>query len=201
MKLIPLQFFFKNVAFEIPLNEEVDEMKDFDERFFAIMNKHIAVLALWCFLHIAIGIVGLLFGNEFWRYFSIMSIVWAIINLAIAIWMFNHIIYQRFKIGNVFKRFEVQRHIEKVLFANIGLDIAYIFCGLFFLAISNQSDIDFPILWEGFAFAIIMQAVYLFLQDVTIHQLHHLNFKKAKPFFEDLLESQIAYRLSKTKEK
>jgi len=197
MKAIPLKFFFKAISEDLDLEEVVDEMRDFDERFVIILKKHIAVLGWWCFLNIITGIVGLIFSGGFWWYFFLMNISWALVNFGVVRWIFDHIFFQRFKAGNIFQRLDVQRHIEKMIFANIGLDVAYIFCGLFFLALSNQTSIPYPELWQGFSYAVMIQGAYLFVQDIFFHQLHFRNFKKSKPFFEDLMESQVAYRQRK----
>jgi hypothetical protein len=197
MRLVPLHFFFRTIAEDIPLEEVVDELRDFDERFLMIIRKHIAVLAWWCFLTTLVAIPSLFLAKGFWWYFFLMNICWSAINLTIVYWIFDHTFFQQFKSGNIFQRFDVQRHIEKMIFANIGLDVAYVFCGLFFLALSNQESIAYPELWGGFSWAIMLQGIYLFFQDLFFHRLHDLNFKKAKPFFRDLMESQLAYRKRK----
>ena len=197
MKTIPLKFFFNTISEDLDLEEVVDEMRDFDERFVLILKKHLAVLGWWCFINVLTGVAGLIFAGDFWWYFFLMNITWAIINFGVVRWIFDHIFFQRFKRGNIFQRLDVQRHVEKMIFANIGLDVAYIFCGLFFLALSNQTTISYPELWQGFSISIMIQGAYLFAQDIFVHQLHHQNFKMAKTFFEDLLESQVAYRQHK----
>ena len=191
MRLIPFRFFFKTIKEDIPFEEVVDEMRDFDQRFMMIIRKHIAILAWWCFLHLVAGIPALILTSGVWWYFFLMSICWAIINLLVVYWIFDHVFVMKFRNGQLFQRFEVQRHVEKMLFANIGLDVAYIFCGLFFLALAGQETVAYPELWRGFAWAIQVQGIYLLAQDIFFHRLHALNFKKAKPFFQDLMEAQM----------
>ncbi|MEL6926586.1 MAG: hypothetical protein AAFO94_21275, partial [Bacteroidota bacterium] len=180
MRWIPLNFFFRHLVSDIPLEEVVDEVRDFDERFMLIIRKHMAVLGMWCLLHLMGGTIGLLLAEGAWWYFWLMSMCWAFVNLLVVYWIFDHVFLEQFKSGNLFQRFDLQRHIEKMLFANIGLDVAYIFCGLFFFALAGQSDIPYPELWRGFAWAVLLQGAYLFLQDIFFHRLHYANFKKSK---------------------
>ncbi len=194
MKLMPLNFFFTTLYEDLPLEEIVDEVKDFDDRFRIILRKHLAVLGWWCFICFGTGVIGLIRFDGQWFYFFLMNISWALINFAIVTAIFNHVFYQRFLKGNVFQRFEVQRHVEKMLWLNIGLDVAYIFAGLYLHALGAYPETAHAALWTGFGWSVMVQGIYLFVQDNAFHYLHYLNFRKAEPFLEDVIESQLAWR-------
>lgn len=192
MKIITWQFFFKALATDLPLDEIVDELRDFDERFTIILRKHLAVLGWWCIINLVAGLpILFLSGGALW-YFQLMNMSWAFINFAVVLWIFDHIFYVRFAEGNTFQRFEVQRHVEKMLLLNIGLDTAYIFAGLYLKALGQIPGISYPELWTGFGWSVILQGVFLFCHDNFFHFLHRKNMKKCRPFLEDVMESQLA---------
>ncbi|MCB0579556.1 MAG: hypothetical protein KDD10_09650, partial [Phaeodactylibacter sp.] len=59
MASLSWRFFFTTLAVDLPLEEIVDEVRDFDERFGIILRKHLALLGWWCFLSLAVGVPGL----------------------------------------------------------------------------------------------------------------------------------------------
>ena len=124
----------------------------------------------------------------------LMNMCWAVINFTIVLWVFDHQFLRRFLAGNVFQRFEVQRHVEKMLLFNIGLDLAYIFAGLWLKSMGTAAGVSHPELWLGFGWSVIVQGVFLFVHDNVFHFLHFLNFRKCKPFLEEVMETQLALR-------
>jgi hypothetical protein len=191
MRRLSWRFFFKSLQEDLPLEEKVDEIRDFDERFTILLNKHIAVLACWCLLHFLLG-TPLLFLFKGWLwYFSLMNLSWAVINFVIVFFLYDHIYRKRFMRSNVFKRFDTQQHVEKMLLLNIGLDISYCFIGLYLNGLELGGEIA---LWKGFGYAFILQGAYLLIHDFSFFLLHRYNIKQCKPFFEDIIETQIALR-------
>lgn len=187
MKALSWQLFFRSLAEDLPLEEVVDEVRDFDERFGIILRRHIAVLGWWCVLNLIVSIPVLwLFDNWLW-YFVVMNLSWAVINFGIVLKLYDHIFYRRFLKGSVFQRFEVQRHVEKMLLLNIGLDLSYFFIGLYLKTLSYVPDIGTPDLWYGFGWSVMLQGTYLFVHDFSFHLLHVINFRKCKPFLEKQL--------------
>ncbi|NRB49064.1 MAG: hypothetical protein HRU41_15420 [Saprospiraceae bacterium] len=188
MKIVPFRFFWEKLIVDLPIEEIVDEVRDFDARFLMILNKHLAVLAWWCFLHLIIGVPMLLWSSGWLWYFATMNISWALINLWIVFKLYDHIYHRRFRKGNVYRRFQIQQHVEKMLALNIGLDISYCMVGLF---MSTWIAEEFPGLWLGFGYAILLQGVYLLIHDISFFILHHLNYRKCRPFLEDVIETQL----------
>ena len=80
-----------------------------------------------------------LYTDWIW-YFMLMNVSWAVINFTIVLLLNDHIFYRRFIKGTVFRRFEVQRHVEKMLLFNLGLDACYIFIGLYLKTLSFLPD-------------------------------------------------------------
>lgn len=183
-----IRFLFSELQKPLGLNKEHDELIDFDVRFKRILHKHIAILGWWSVLNILGGILALLFFSGALYYFWMMGIVWGIINLAVAIAVFDHIFFSRFRHGDVLERMEAQWHVEKLMFLNIGIDSAYIFVGLFLREHSFVPDVFRPEMWLGFGWSVIVQGVFLLAQDIAVYRLHQKNYQKADPFFDSLME-------------
>lgn len=195
MEPINWRFFLRALRKRLPLREIVDELRDFDERFIIILHKHVAMLGWWCFLNAIVAVPLLLLSKGFWQYFMMMNLSWAAINFAIALRMYEHVYIGRFQRGNVYKRFEVQRHVEKMLLLNVGLDAAYCFAGLWLLTLGRVPDMAHPELWLGFGWSVLVQGAFLFIHDNVFHWMHLVNFRKCKPYLENLIETQ--YELSR----
>lgn len=191
MKWIPLFFFWKQLRTDLPIEEIVDEIRDFDERFGLILNKHLAVLAWWCFLHLLVGVPMLLWSKGCWWFFATMNISWAVINLLIVLKLYDHIYHKRFRKGNIYQRFQIQQHVEKMLALNLGLDVSYCFVGLYLLGWEGVGPEG---MWLGFGYAVLIQGIYLLIHDLSFFLLHHQNYKQCKPFLEDVIETQIELR-------
>jgi len=194
MKWLTLDILLNALSQDLPLDEVVDELRDFDDRFKIILRKHIAALGWWSLLILAVGVPGMMLTSGFWLYFLMMSAVWAVINFSIVLFIFDHIYYVRFRTSKPFKRFGIQHHVEKMLLLNVGLDIAYVFAGLWLMEIDS---IEYEDWCSGFGVAVLVQGVYLFFLDHLFHWLHLRNIRKARPFLESMLEKQISYQASK----
>ncbi len=187
LKLRHARLLFTELQRPLNLNEKHDELSDFDIRFRLILRKHLVVLSWWSLFNILGGIVAVLWLRNEWYYFWMMGIVWGGINLAVALFVFDHTFYRKFRKGNSFERFEAQRHVEKLMFLNIGIDSAYLFAGLLLREHSFIHEVAHADLWLGFGWSIIVQGGFLLIQDIVFYRLHRRNFCKAQPFLEALL--------------
>lgn len=187
MKLAHTRYLISAFTTPLYLNEPFDEISDFDNRFRGILRRHLAILAWWSILNILFGLFALFFLHDQLYYFAMMSMVWGVINLTIAMQIFYHAVFKHFQKGNAFERFEAQRHVEKVLLLNIGLDFAYCFIGLLLREHGFITRVAYPELWWGFGWAVVVQGVFLFSQDVWVYRLHGANFVKAAPFLKEVI--------------
>ena len=190
MQPLSWRFFFVALVQPLPLQDIVDELRDFDARFVQIIHKHAAVLGWWCILHFLAGIPVLLFATGFWWYFMLMGLSWAAINFAIVWKMYEHTYMRRFVRGNILKRFEVQRHVEKMMLFNVGLDAAYCFAGLYLLTLARVPDLAHTVLWSGFGWAVLVQGLFLLIQDNVVHWLHWRNFRHCRPYLERMMRTE-----------
>jgi hypothetical protein len=179
MKWRHVRFLFTELQRPLDLEETHDELSDYDTRFRLILRKHIVVLGWWSIVNIVGGCVALLLLHGTWYYFWMMGVVWGLINFAVAIAVFNHTFYEKFRQGDAFERLETQRHVEKIMFLNIGIDTAYIFAGLLLREHSFICQVSRADMWLGFGWSIVVQGVFLLTQDIWVYRLHRRNFKKA----------------------
>jgi hypothetical protein len=175
-----------SIGFDVPPD---DELSDFDNRFRLILRKHFTVLASWSILNGVSGLINLFILRGSLYYFLMMNGVWGVINFAVAIGFFFHTIYRKSRKGSIYECLVVQNHVEKMIFLNIGLNTAYVFVGFWLREHSFICGVSNPNLWLGFGWAIVVQGLFLLVQDITILWLHRRNFRKTQPFFEKILRN------------
>lgn len=172
---------FKSICFDLP---EKDELSNFDKRFRIILRKHLMVFASWSILNCVAGLIALLIIKGSVYYFWMMSSIWGIINFAVAIGFFNHTLYRKQRKVSFHERLVVQRHVEKMMWLNICLDVAFVFIGVFMSEYSFTCNVFYTNLWLGFGWAVTMQGIFLLVQDITFLSKYRLNFLKSKHLFE-----------------
>ncbi len=178
----------KPIGFDAPTD---NELADYDRRFFRILHKHLSLLGLWsivCLLGSTGGLIWLGSGQLY--YFLMMSFVWGAINFAIMLGIFYHAFFRKFRQGDSFERLEIHSHVQGMMFLNIGIDSAYIFVGCWLREHSFRCGVEYAELWAGFGWAIIVQGIFLMVQDSCFARLHHRNFIKARPYLQELLKKE-----------
>lgn len=167
-----------------------DELADFDRRFFRILHKHLALLGWWSIVCLLGSAGAFLFSSGLWYYFLMMSFVWGGINFAITLGIFYHAFFKKFRPDDPYERLEIQHHVQAVMFLNIGIDSAYIFVGCWLREHSFRCGMEYAELWAGFGWAIIVQGLFLMVQDSWFTVLHHRNFRKARPYLQALFHGK-----------
>jgi hypothetical protein len=166
------------VGFDLPHD---DEFSDFDNRFRLILLQHFTIFACWSILNWVIGLIAMFILRGRAYYFSMMSGSWGVINFAIAIAFFYHTLYRKSRKGSYQERLAVQKHVEQMMFLNSGIDVAYIFVGFRLREYGFIREASYPDLWLGFGWAIVMQGIFLLVQDIMFLCLYRRNFRKAQP--------------------
>jgi hypothetical protein len=161
-------------------------LNTFDNRFQLILHQHLTVLALWSILNCVCGLIGLFILKGSIYYFLMMNGIWGVVNFAFAIGFFYHTLYKKLRKNSWYERLVVQSHVEQMLFLNTGIDVAYVFVGFWLREHSFICNVSYPDLWLGFGWAIVMQGLFLLIQDMMFFYLHHRNFRKAQPFLDTL---------------
>lgn len=185
MKLPYIRFLFKElrhpIAFDV-IND--DKLSDFDNRFRIILRKHFMILACWSILNCVTGSIAMFIQWSGAYYFWMMNCVWGMINFAVAIAFFYHTIYKKLRKRSIYECLVMQSHVEKMMFLNIGIDVAFVFVGLWLRENSFMCDVNYPDMWLGFGWAIVMQGFFLLIQDITFLCLYRRNFQIAQLFLE-----------------
>lgn len=65
-----------------------------------------------------------------------------------------------------------------------------IFVGCWLREHSFRCGMEYAELWAGFGWAIIVQGIFLMVQDSCFTRLHHRNFIKARPYLQELLKKE-----------
>jgi hypothetical protein len=120
-------------------------------------------------------------------YFCMMSCVWGAINFFVAFVFFNHTLYQKPGKVNYNERLSIQRHAQRMMLLNIAIDVAYIIAGFELGKYSFIGNIVYPDLWLGFGWAIVIQGLFLLIQDIVFLGLYRDNYHNEKRFFEKLM--------------
>jgi hypothetical protein len=89
-----------------------------------------------------------------------MNLSWAIINLLVVIWIYQHIKGKKYEKGDKNYQKKITHHVLKVLFINILLDICYVIIGILLLSITEKDQL-MQDLWMGFGISIIIQGSVL----------------------------------------
>ncbi len=179
MKLHNMRFLFTEL--QLPVGFELmqhDELSDFDNRFRNILRKHFMVFVCWSILNSVCGLIAsfTLVGSAY--YFWMMSGVWGVVNFVVAIGFFYHTLYRKLPKDSSYERLVVQGHVERMMFLNIAIDGAYVFAGFWLIELSFISDVFYPNLWLGFGWAVVVQGLFLLIQDGIFLRLYYRNFRQ-----------------------
>jgi hypothetical protein len=158
----------------------------FDKRMIQLSHVHAFVLGCWALLNVAMGAIltFLTYGNVWTLAFYTMNLSWGVINGGAAAFVYAHTKKSAAKPKTLLRRLDLQRHVEKVLLFNAGLDIAFIVGGWALYQRASITDVVYPDLWKGFGTSVLMQGAYLLIQDSIFYYLHLVNSKQAYPVWK-----------------
>lgn len=166
----------------------VDISKTFIRKIKIFKTAQAVNLAIWAGLNILVGIIFIFQAEAHRFYFFSMNISWNIVNAGMAIFLYMHH-------NDVFERpisllnqMEYQRHIEKAIAFNLGLDLAFVATGFAMYYYGNIPLVPHPNLWLGFGISVIIQGTFLLIQDMVFYRLHRKNHHKVYPHWVRELE-------------
>lgn len=163
-------------------------MEDFDTRIRELKSSHALTLAAWAILNIITGAILVILTDDILYYFSLMNLCWGIINALFAIFIYFHHNNDLLKPQTLLQQMDNQRHAEKVILFNFGLDLAFIACGAALFAFGMSTSIAYSSLWQGFGISVMVQALFLAIQDYYFYWLHVDNRNKAHPIWKQKIE-------------
>lgn len=126
-------------------------------------------LACWAAVNIVVGIVGWRSGNAWTRYFFRMGLFWNLVNITIAIWALAHL--PNDTLVNTVDELK-SRSNELLYLVNAGLDIIYAGGGVVLVWRSLRAESSRNLL-QGFGIAIVFQAIFLLIFDLTLFLLQY----------------------------
>ncbi|MEQ8241215.1 MAG: hypothetical protein RIA69_18515 [Cyclobacteriaceae bacterium] len=122
---------------------------------------------IWALLNIAFFAVAQHFLSGYKKQFSLMNIYWNVVNLVLSLsGLFSH--QEQLERLSLAQTIEAQYSLEKILLFNAGLDVGYIFLGLWLIQkslTSSKSQERF----KGYGQSIVIQGLWLFLFDLTFY--------------------------------
>ncbi len=146
------------------------------------------VLGSWAMMNIASGSIlrGQTSGTT--KYFHEMNIFWNIVNLGLA----GAGLYGSYTTDpaslDMWRTFQEQQNIEKILLFNGALDVGYMIGGAYLIERARRGEGNVDRL-KGYGQSLILQGGFLFAFDITLYLIHH---NSATPALKELL-SHVAF--------
>jgi hypothetical protein len=130
------------------------------------------VLGIWAILNIVIGSFKLTKTSRSRRFFHQMNIYWNIVNLCIAGATLYFLMSENVTVWTLAESVREHADYKKVLYLNIGLNVAYIMLGAYLKERSRNSPKIEQLL--GWGNAIVMQGFFLLVLDLVLATLLEL---------------------------
>ncbi len=163
------------------------------------LNKaNMTILAGWAGVNIIQSSISSANATGSDKAFFKMNTYWNIVNLAVA----GVGLYSVKKMANkklsLVQSLNEQQKLEKLLLVNSGLDVGYVFAGLYLQERGQRLNNDQT---EGFGKGVLLQGGFLLVFDVVQYCMHHANGKHLNGWLQkvDIGASQngvgVVYRL------
>lgn len=181
MRNCSLIFILFSILFSTSLKAQLDSTYLFhDIKRIHRQKIEMKVLGGWSIVNIAtsLALVNSATGEDI--YFNQMNIAWNVFNISIASIGYLNALKEKPSVMamDVFQR---QLKLEKSLLLNTGLDVAYVFGGLWMLerakTFKNPKEFD---RLRGFGRSLILQGSFLFLFDLSLYIIEASHASKLK---------------------
>lgn len=151
----------------------------YEQRLCYLKTMQGKVLASWALLNLFSGLLMSFFTERILFYFHLMNLSWGIVNMGVALFIFYHHNHIFNKPQTNQEKWHHQIHAEKMMLLNVGLDIAFLMIGLaLYQQAYSRLDTLLPALWKGFGISVLLQSLFLFVQDLLFHALHLKNRRR-----------------------
>jgi hypothetical protein len=131
-----------------------------------ILKHGMIVLGAWALLNIIIGSFRLMKATRNKRFFFQMNIYWNIINMIVASVALYMLLTHDPVIQTLSDSLKLHGWYKKVLYLNIGLDVAYLFIGIWLQERSKSSPKTEQLL--GWGQSIVLQGFFLLVLDIAL---------------------------------
>ncbi|HEY4651967.1 MAG TPA: hypothetical protein VIG72_11170 [Pontibacter sp.] len=130
------------------------------------MKTGMVVLGAWALLNILIGSFRLMKATRSKRYFFQMNIYWNIVNMLIASVALYLLLTANAAAPALSESIAQHSWFKKILYLNMGLDVAYLMTGVWLQERSRYSPKTEQL--EGWGQAVVLQGLFLLLLDVVL---------------------------------
>ncbi|MFC4230683.1 DUF6992 family protein [Parasediminibacterium paludis] len=168
------------------------------KRRYQLNKTNMTILAGWAGVNIVQSSISSANATGSDKAFFKMNTYWNVVNLAIAgvgLYSVKKAVNKKL---SLMQNVNEQQKLEKILLLNSGLDVGYVFAGLYMQErgqhINNTQT-------EGFGKSVLLQGSFLLVFDVVQYYLHHANGKHLNGWLQkvDIGASQngvgVVYRL------
>lgn len=170
-----------------------NELKAFNERKDQIGKRSMYALGGWAVGNFAVSgaMIGFSSGPE--RHFHEMNIYWNVVNIGLA--GLGILGSRKQKDRNVLETINAQHSTEKIYLLNAGLDVGYIFGGLYLTELAHRTPAQFD-RFTGFGQSIILQGGFLLVLDTAMYFIYKNQRKnKLQPILENLDIGLTGFRM------
>ena len=170
-----------------------NELKAFNERKDQIGKRSMYALGGWAVGNFAVSgaMIGFSSGPE--RYFHEMNIYWNVVNIGLA--GLGILGSRKQKDRNVLETINAQHSTEKIYLLNAGLDVGYIFGGLYLTELAHRTPAQFD-RFTGFGQSIILQGGFLLVLDTAMYFIYkNQRKKKLQPILENIDVGLTGFRM------
>ncbi|RAU84506.1 hypothetical protein DP923_02985 [Pontibacter arcticus] len=131
-----------------------------------IIRIGMLVLGGWAILNIVIGGFKLTKASRSKKFFFQMSLYWNIVNLCIAGASLYTLLSEDVAVRTLAESLQQHEFYKKILYLNIGLDVAYFFLGKYLQQRASLSAKTEQL--QGWGSAIVLQGLFLFILDLVL---------------------------------
>ncbi len=141
-------------------------LQAFNQQQSASLKVGMLVLGGWAIINILVGSFKLTKATRSRKFFFQMNLYWNIVNLVIAAAALYSIFSKDPASASLLQSLKLHVWYKKVLYLNVGLDIAYMLLGAYLQERSRNSAKTEQL--QGWGQAIVLQGVFLFLLDLVL---------------------------------
>jgi hypothetical protein len=170
----------------VPIMKDISQV--YIRRMKALKSAQAVNLAIWAGLNILVASIFIFQAVDYYFYFHAMNASWNLVNTAMAVFLYFHHNKVFEKPISILKQMDYQKHVEKAVAFNLGLDMSFIATGFAMYFYSQIALVNHPELWLGFGISVVIQGTFLLIQDIVFYGLHQNNRNRVYPHWERTLE-------------
>jgi uncharacterized membrane protein YwaF len=154
------------LLFGFTANAQDVTLQAFNQQQAETLKAGMLVLGGWAILNIIVGSFKLTKSTRSRRFYFQMNVYWNIVNLMIAGVALYSIISKDPVTQSLLQSLKLHIWYKKVLYLNVGLDVAYVVLGAYLKERSRMSPKTEQL--QGWGEAVVLQGMFLFLLDLVL---------------------------------